>query len=349
LRRINHNQKEKQAMNKLKTTLRVLLLLSAFLVSQPVWASKQVFDKTIQSTCWIMVPKSDKEVLYGTGWVVDRQQKQVITNYHVVGEAKKVTVFFPLYRNGQVQVQSSNYQGQGITGQVIRIDAKRDLALIQLPFLPSHIQELPLANSEPIVGQPIYSIGNSSMAGRSPWDGKLWKFRQGTISKIGFHPFVQSNTNVKVEARILFTDCGIRGGDSGGPVVNTQGQLVGVSSAHTPDGSVGYIIHLEEVKEFLRLGRKNLSHNSSSPVRGAWTMHWKQKDQDLYAGIIFQEDGTLLFEGHEKVYTGKYTLNQNSMSWEIPGLNIREQFTVTFAGPSFQFTSQNILFTCTRR
>src|SRR5437773_2707480 len=56
----------------------------------------ELYAKALTATAWVSIPG----VGDGTGWVVDREQKLVITNKHVVGTATDAVVMFPIYRRG---------------------------------------------------------------------------------------------------------------------------------------------------------------------------------------------------------------------------------------------------------
>src|SRR5439155_4712867 len=117
---------------------------------------------TLKSTCWVITPGGD-----GTGWVLDREQKLIVTNRHVVGDFNEVKVMFPMYTHGQVVVAEGEYlkvKEKFITGKVLARDPKRDLAIIQLDYIPDGINPLTLAKTSAKVGDTIMSVGNSGLA-----------------------------------------------------------------------------------------------------------------------------------------------------------------------------------------
>src|SRR5436190_21849070 len=80
----------------LKRGLASLVLAAAlFGAAQTVQANPVVYQKTVRGTGWITVPLADNKFDYGTCWVLDREQKLVVTNYHVVKNNTKVLVRFP--------------------------------------------------------------------------------------------------------------------------------------------------------------------------------------------------------------------------------------------------------------
>src|SRR5262245_37950300 len=62
-------------------------------------ANPDVYQKTLKSTCWIV--RQEGDIIYmGSGVLVDRDKKLVISNQHVVSEDREVTVFFPVMKDG---------------------------------------------------------------------------------------------------------------------------------------------------------------------------------------------------------------------------------------------------------
>src|SRR6266851_8564455 len=99
-----------------------LFLLAALAASAPAdgLTSNDLYQQTLRSTAMVVVPSGDK-ASQGTGWLVDRERKLLVTNCHVVGGQKQVLVVFPVYRNGQVITERNYYlkQAPRLRGRVI--------------------------------------------------------------------------------------------------------------------------------------------------------------------------------------------------------------------------------------
>ena len=74
----------------------VFCLLSAQTAS--VRADSTVYQTALKSTVWVLA-KTGGETSSGTGVLVDSEKKLVITNFHVVGEARAAVIFFPDFKN----------------------------------------------------------------------------------------------------------------------------------------------------------------------------------------------------------------------------------------------------------
>jgi serine protease Do len=119
----------------------------------------------------------------------------VLTNEHVIRGVNLVSVLLP--------------NGKTYTGQVIAIENRNDLALIRLQT-SDRFPTIPLADAESEVGQKVFAIG-------SPY-GLSGTLTTGIISRIGTNGDLQ-------------TDAALNPGNSGGPLLNSHGELIGINKA----------------------------------------------------------------------------------------------------------------------
>ncbi len=118
--------------------------------------SKSICQKTLRATALVVSGKGQ-----GTAWVVSKSRKQLVTSQHVAGRGEIVQVLFPAYRDGHVVALRAFYKdnAKGIHGKVVRSDARRDLALIELDSLPEGVAELKLAGEAPGPGDSLHTVG----------------------------------------------------------------------------------------------------------------------------------------------------------------------------------------------
>src|SRR5947207_12283535 len=76
---------------------------------QTVEGGVRVYQTVLKSSVWIVSDRGSGQTAYGSGSLIDRQRKLVLTNYHVVGDIDRVTVFFPAFRNDKVVAERSYY------------------------------------------------------------------------------------------------------------------------------------------------------------------------------------------------------------------------------------------------
>src|SRR5579864_9402183 len=207
-----------------------------------------VRDRLLHSTAWVLAGSEGR----GTGVVVDEQKKSLLTCYHVVGDAKTAEVIFPAYRNGQLIGEREYYQREfrrlRIAARVVRRDKDRDLALLELPELPAGVVALPHAKQPASAGDALHLLGN-----RSDLD-QLWSYTSGFVRQRfrSSEGYPWRTERLGKGSILLGLQAPIHEGDSGGPVVNPRGELVGISSAILwPAQKTAVAVDLAELQTFL--------------------------------------------------------------------------------------------------
>ena len=158
-------------------------------------------------------PQSGFTYAQGSGFVYDSTQGYIVTNYHVVAGADRVTAVFS--------------DGSSQTAQVIGSDPDSDLAVIQVPDMPAGTKALTLGNSDTMrVGYAVVAIGN-------PF-GEEGTMTTGIVSALGRTLESQATASGGGTFNIpdvIQTDAAINPGNSGGPLMDLQGEVIGVNSA----------------------------------------------------------------------------------------------------------------------
>jgi len=163
----------------------------------------------------------------GSGFIID-VKGYILTNNHVVEGAQSIEV---------VLGDQSRY-----TAKVIGSDPRNDVALIKIEPKNKPLVALPLGDSASIqVGQKVLAIGN-------PF-GFQSTLTTGVVSAIG--RTVQTSQTTFIDEAIQ-TDAAINRGNSGGPLINSHGQVIGINSAiYTPSGTtagIGFAIPINTAK-----------------------------------------------------------------------------------------------------
>ncbi len=161
----------------------------------------------------------------GSGVVIDAAKGYVVTNNHVVDNATKI------------QVQLSD--GRKYDAKVIGKDPRSDIALIQLKDA-KNLTAIKIADSDDLrVGDYTVAIGNPYGLGET--------VTSGIVSALG-----RSGLNVENYENFIQTDAAINRGNSGGALVNLNGELIGINTAIlAPDGGnigIGFAIPSTMVK-----------------------------------------------------------------------------------------------------
>ncbi|HVK14331.1 MAG TPA: tetratricopeptide repeat-containing serine protease family protein [Gemmataceae bacterium] len=201
-----------------------------------------VYTRTLRSTALIMTPTGG-----GTGWVVDLDRGLLVTNEHVVRQHAEVELVFPEYRDGRPLAEPGDYQRvRRLRAEVIDADGPRDLALVRLRARPpAGVVALKVAPLEPRPADRVHSIGNPDAS------GALWVYSTGTVRQV-YRKDWRFADGLARSARIVEMQSPINPGDSGGPVVNDAGELVGVVSGKKADAALmSWCIAAAEVRAYL--------------------------------------------------------------------------------------------------
>jgi S1-C subfamily serine protease len=163
----------------------------------------------------------------GSGFIID-PRGYILTNYHVIEEAQTIEV---------VLGDQSRYPAK-----VIGADQRNDVALIQIDPKGKKLAVLTLGDSSNLqVGQKVLAIGN-------PF-GFQSTLTTGVVGALG--RTVQTSQTTFIDEAIQ-TDAAINRGNSGGPLINSHGEVIGVNSAiFTPSGTtagIGFAIPINSAK-----------------------------------------------------------------------------------------------------
>jgi S1-C subfamily serine protease len=154
----------------------------------------------------------------GSGFVIDKTG-HIVTNYHVVEGANKITVSF------------SNRDT--VNAELLGTDPSTDLAVLRVQTSASALTPLPLGNSDKVqVGDPVVAIGNPFGLDRTVTSGIVSALQR----------LITAPNSFTID-HIIQTDAPINHGNSGGPLLNARGQVIGVNTqietGQTATGNVG--------------------------------------------------------------------------------------------------------------
>ena len=175
----------------------------------------------------------------GTGFIV-RSDGIVVTNCHVVEGATKITVFTSAEKPDQFDAR------------VIGGDCEHDLAVLKIDG--KNLPTLTLGNSSDLVlGQSVVAIGYALALEGGP------SVTTGIVSSLDRVVQVQDpNCDVcqnqsRTYSNVIQTDAAINHGNSGGPLLNLQGQVVGINSAGSDNAqNIGFAIAIDSAKDTIQ-------------------------------------------------------------------------------------------------
>ena len=181
----------------------------------PKSPADQVYEKAIRSVMWIVNP----DVGEGSGVLFDKKFGLAITNAHVAGQKNTIDVYFPAPNENGELIKNRNFYltskdvlkrlGYYTKGHVVARNEKTDLTIIRLDGLPETAREIDWDFTTPTTnaGELVYILGN-------PGGQKLWRWTLGEY--------------LKDHEDFLHLQADVFGGNSGGPVLNKRGILIGI-------------------------------------------------------------------------------------------------------------------------
>jgi S1-C subfamily serine protease len=180
----------------------------------------------------------------GSGVIIDGSKGYIITNHHVVARATEIKV---------ITSDQKEYQGR-ILGSAPR----SDLAVLQIET-KEELPEIGMGNSDGLmIGETVIAIGN-------PF-GLSHTVTTGVVSALDR----SVRTEQQVYRHFIQTDASINPGNSGGPLLNVEGELIGINTAiYQKAQGIGFAIPINKAKRIVReLIREGRVHGSPAAEAG---------------------------------------------------------------------------------
>lgn len=267
---------------------RLLLVLTAFVSAfgQASLTTAQI-AKRVSPSVVVITGKTDSGDVLGSGFVISKEGK-IVTNLHVIKEMKSGAV---QTANGDVFDSIS----------VLAIDARRDLAIIQVPGF--NLPVLEFGNSDTVtVGEPVVLVGTP-------------RGLEGTVTAGILSSVRDSGEGFKV----LQTDAAMNAGNSGGPLVDNKAQVIGVASFKLGSAEglnfaipINYTrgllatahnsMTLQQMRQMLTTLPKYQTDNGPSLKQ---TLDWLREKMSLSTGqyLVAVSEGFSLGRGRSKLVT----------------------------------------------
>jgi S1-C subfamily serine protease len=208
--------------------------------------SKNVRNKVVSATVYMLVTQGDGRVAEGSGFLAF-EPGLVLTNAHVVGMLKPEQ---EPPRQVNVVLYSGETNERSLTGTVLGVDRGADLAVVRVPIvnLPAPLTIKTSADLE--LTQPVYIFG-------FPFGEKLGK--NVTVSATQVSSLRKGPQGELLQVQV---NGGMHPGNSGGPVVNAKGEVVGVSVAGIPGTQINFAVPCEAVHALTqgRITNLGMSH-----------------------------------------------------------------------------------------
>jgi len=173
------------------------------------------------------VPQTQRQQALGSGFVIDKAG-HIITNYHVIQGARSVDVSF-----------SDN---ESRRARVVGADPSTDIAVLQVKAPSRALTPLQVGNSDDVhVGDAVVAIGNPFGLERT--------VTAGIVSAL--QRVIQAPNAYSID-HVIQTDAPINKGNSGGPLLDAQGKVIGVNSQIQSETGgnvgIGFAVPIDTVK-----------------------------------------------------------------------------------------------------
>ena len=259
-----------------------------------VYSATEIFKEINPGTVEINTYRlNDFHFSTGSGFFID-ENGTVVTNYHVIENARKIVV--TMHDKTEYEVT-----------KVISYDKELDIAILSINTKGKKVPYLELADKLPVVGDAAYAIGSSL--------GLTGTFSSGIVSYV--NRTVKDAENVK----FIQTTTPISSGNSGGPLVNENGLVIGINSASYTEGqNLNLAVEISQLKQLKEVnltpeqvfqkegtlkyffGEKIVKEDTifstfGQPISNGDTVHGSissAKDQDYYFTALPKEEAALL-------------------------------------------------------
>ena len=291
-------------------------------------AANQIYAEAMHSVVWI---NNTTDASQGSGVLIDKDKRFVVTNEHVTESAKWVEVYFPVPDLDGTLIQNREYYemnygflerlGYATSGRVIAKDSIRDLAIVELTGLPATAREIPhnfnpLLPLTPLLGGTVHILGNPGVL-------DLWRWTPGLYQGL--------------DAGELFINANVLGGHSGGPVLNAQGVLIGIITS-SDDTVNAWAVRAEHIQTLLNTVQPvhTFKITNGSAFRMTYSVKWSNDDSwvqsTLNAGGAFYHwwQGATVPLGYPKIAVGDYEWLVSAEGGHF-GANYRNHVTDTDA------------------
>ena len=258
------------------------LLVSLILMTSSVLAQDAVViaNKTFPSTVSIVMQDKFKQPLsLGSGFIV--QNGKVVTNVHVIKGAEY----------GEI-IEDDTKQTHKIVGYT-SIDHKNDLVILSVPSLTK--PGISIVNKMPSIGEKIYAIGNPKGLAGTISDGIV-----SGIRDIGNNKLIQITAPISP-------------GSSGGPVVNKNGEVIGVSVASFTAGqNLNFAVPGQYITQLILNDNPTVINLNIPSGKPSNTTHSKNENEAVFFSVLEWE--TVIGSGFDQ-YLRKISITNSTENW----------------------------------
>lgn len=192
----------------------------------------EVYKKAVPATVLVATDQN-----LGSGAVIG-STGEVLTNWHVVRDTRRLAVFFKPEQGADVR------RDLAFAATVVKVDPATDLALLKLSNPPQSLAALTLGDPTAAqVGDNVHAIGHP--------EGEAWTYTTGIISQIRPDYRWQGEDGSLHQATVIQTQTALNPGNSGGPLLNDQGELIGINAFRKGGEGLNFAVAADTIEAFL--------------------------------------------------------------------------------------------------
>jgi S1-C subfamily serine protease len=198
--------------------------------------TEDLFPRLVEGIVYIV----SGDGVTGSGTIISSSFGLIVTNWHVVGSEPVVgLVFKPNRTRGRISFRKDDVY----FARVLKTDAPRDLALLEIISPPDRIISVPLGSMERIsVGHDVFSVSHPR--------GSLWSYHEGVISEMEPNYEWISETGTLHRAATIHTAAPDDSGSSGDPLFDAHGKFIGLLAGSSSAGN-NFAISVDEIRSFV--------------------------------------------------------------------------------------------------
>ena len=202
-----------------------------FILSNPLHASS-IYEKSAMGVVLLIGDKG-----FGSGVIIS-QKGYILTNNHVVdGNENLEAILSYKYDLGE-------YDEYVHSVKIIKKDVVKDLALLKIIKPTSALKAIYISRNIPSIGSQVHAIGHPDL--------EVWSYTTGYISQIRDDYEWSYEDDIEHVANVYQTQTPIAEGNSGGPLLNKHGNLVGINTFGDDENNFqNFSITVDEIVKFL--------------------------------------------------------------------------------------------------
>jgi|TARA_B100001093_G_scaffold137404_1_gene129891 serine protease DegS len=213
----------------------IFLIITISFCLETLSDGRYIFDKNAQGLVYLMTDTGS------ASGVILSNKGYVLTNWHAIEGANISDSSIALHWGYDL----GDYENHIFKFQVIKFDKTKDLALLKIIDPPNDLRVIKVSKVIPPIGSESHAIGHPN--------GAIWTYTKGYISQYrSDYEWIYEENGIVHSADVYQTQTPISEGNSGGPLLNTHGNLIGINTFGSEKyQALNYAIGVSEIVKFL--------------------------------------------------------------------------------------------------